>query len=85
MFILFIQMIIMQICCENPRKLYEKFNREVNRSTQKEEWENVSKEIADAGINVSSIQNLRKNVTNWTQRALVCLTIIFFSFFLFEF
>lgn len=61
----------MQICCKNPRKLYEKFNRDVNRNTQKEEWEMVSKEIVEAGIDVCSVKNLKKNVTNWTRRALV--------------
>lgn len=65
-------MIIMQICCNNPKKLYEKFNREVNRSTQKEEWEKVAKEIVESGIDVNSMKSLRKNVTNWTRRALVC-------------
>lgn len=61
----------MQTCCKNPRKLYEKFNRDVNRNTQKEEWEKVSNEIIAAGIDAGGIKNLRKNVTNWTRRALV--------------
>lgn len=75
----------MQICCECPRKLYEKFNREVKRSTQLEEWKNVSEKIVEAGINVSSITNLRKNVTNWTRRALVCRTKLLFPIFPFDF
>lgn len=61
----------MQTCYKNPKKLYEKFNRDVSRNTQKEEWEKVSDELTATGIDVGSMKNLRKNVTNWTRRALV--------------
>lgn len=53
----------------NPRKLFEKFNRDVNRNTQYEEWKEIVKNLLEDGISIKSVENLRKNVTNWTQRA----------------
>lgn len=70
----------MQTYCNNPKKLYEKFNRDVNRNTQKEEWEKIVLELGTAGINVVDIKNLRKNVTNWTRRALVNFFLYVFHF-----
>lgn len=50
----------MQTCYKNPKKLYEKFNRDVSRNTQKEEWEKVSDELTATGIDVGSMKNLGK-------------------------
>lgn len=66
-------MIIMQTCHENPKKLFEKFNRDVNRNTQKEEWTKIYDRLVFDGINIENVDNLRKNVTNWTRRAIVSI------------
>lgn len=66
-------MIIMQTCYQNPKKLFEKFNRDVNRNTQKEEWTKIYDELVSDGINIENVDNLRKNVTNWTRRAIVSI------------
>lgn len=65
------QLIILQACMQNPKKLFEKFTHDVNRSTQKEAWEDVAKFIAESGIYVKNISSLRQNINNWTRRAIV--------------
>lgn len=61
----------MQKCFTNAPKLFEKFNRDVDRNTQHKEWCQISAPLADDGIVVKDIANLRKNVTNLTRRAMV--------------
>lgn len=61
----------MQTCMENPKKLFEKFNHEINRSTQKEEWTKIGEQLSEDGIYIKDVPTLRKNISNWTRRALV--------------
>lgn len=61
----------MQRCFENPQKLFEKFGQKNNRNTLKEEWMKISEKLAEDGIKVDDISELRRNVNNWTRRALV--------------
>lgn len=53
-------------------KLFEKFNREVNRQTQFDSWNEVISRLSDTGIYVPGVGYLRKRIANWIQRATVC-------------
>lgn len=71
MILIYIQVIILQACMQNPTKLFEKFTHNVNRNNQKDAWKNVAKFLAESGIYVKDIATLRKNIGNWTRRAIV--------------
>lgn len=65
------QVAIIQACLKHSKKLFEKFNRTLDRHTQQDAWTEVLNELADGGIFVSDTHYLRKRVTNWIQRATV--------------
>lgn len=56
---------------KDPRKLFEKFDRCLNRQTQQNAWDNIITDLSRDEIFVPSGQYLRKRVTNWIQRATV--------------
>lgn len=56
---------------ENPTKLFEKYTHNVDRITQKEEWEAIADKLNGVGIYVQSIPKLRQSINNWTRRAIV--------------
>lgn len=64
-------MTILQACMKDPKKLFEKFDRNLNRHTQQEAWDKIITDLSQNDIFVSNAQYLRKRVTNWIQRATV--------------
>lgn len=56
---------------EYAPKLFEKYNRNVNRTTQSQAWNDVITKLSDSDIFVSDQSYLRKRITNWLQRATV--------------
>ena len=67
-------MVIMQTCMEHANKLFEKFNRKINRTTQQDAWNQVISKLAESAVLVPDAAYLRKRVANWLQRATVIIS-----------
>lgn len=65
------QVAIIQACLKHPKRLFEKFDRNLDRHTQQDAWTEIINDLANSGIFISDTQYLRKRVSNWIQRATV--------------
>lgn len=64
---------------DSASKLFEKYNRKINRQTQTKAWTDIITKLADSEIFVPDHAYLRKRISNWIQRSTV-LDLNFFCF-----